>query len=126
MKFKPSNDTSDETKILEDIVDFLNKQEKVVKELKEDFDSIVERVKECNSEYLEHLKKDKIFGQFLEHMDDEGKNKVLIDNEMFDDYFSRKLMQQLCDHEWIKDSIEINDERSENICYCIHCELTKN
>jgi hypothetical protein len=59
-------------------------------------------------------------------MDDEGKNKVLIDNEMFDDYFSRKLMQQLCDHEWIKDSIEINDERSENICYCIHCELTKN
>jgi hypothetical protein len=28
-------------------------------------------------------------------------------------------------HEWVKDTIDISPEQSENICYCAVCEVTK-
>jgi hypothetical protein len=31
-----------------------------------------------------------------------------------------------CQHEWIKDLIDIDPEKSQMICYCVKCELTKN
>ena len=31
-----------------------------------------------------------------------------------------------CQHEWTKDFIDIDPEKSQIICYCIKCELTKN
>ena len=30
-----------------------------------------------------------------------------------------------CDHEWVNDIIDIDVERSQNICYCIKCETNK-
>jgi hypothetical protein len=30
-----------------------------------------------------------------------------------------------CEHEWVKDLIDIDPDRSKEICYCIKCELTK-
>ena len=33
--------------------------------------------------------------------------------------------EQICIHEWIYDLIDINPDKSINICYCCKCELTK-
>ena len=33
--------------------------------------------------------------------------------------------KQLCSHEWIYDLIDISPDKSETICYCCKCELTK-
>ena len=30
-----------------------------------------------------------------------------------------------CNHEWNNDYIDIDADRSQNICYCIKCEVTK-
>jgi hypothetical protein len=30
-----------------------------------------------------------------------------------------------CEHEWVKDLIDIDPDRSKEICYCIKCEMTK-
>lgn len=32
---------------------------------------------------------------------------------------------QICIHEWIYDLIDISPDKSETICYCCKCELTK-
>lgn len=30
-----------------------------------------------------------------------------------------------CNHKWVKDMIDIDPDRSQQICYCIKCEVTK-
>lgn len=30
-----------------------------------------------------------------------------------------------CEHEWVNDSIDIDLDRSQDICYCVKCEVTK-
>lgn len=34
-------------------------------------------------------------------------------------------LNNICVHEWIEDYIDITPELSQNICYCIKCEVTK-
>jgi hypothetical protein len=34
-------------------------------------------------------------------------------------------LSHICEHEWIHDSIDIDTEHSQNICYCVKCEITK-
>lgn len=34
-------------------------------------------------------------------------------------------LNSICVHEWIEDYIDITPELSQNICYCIKCEVTK-
>lgn len=34
-------------------------------------------------------------------------------------------IQDTCVHEWIKDLIDIDPDRSQQITYCKHCEVTK-
>lgn len=34
-------------------------------------------------------------------------------------------LNNICVHEWTDDYIDITPELSQNICYCIKCEITK-
>jgi hypothetical protein len=34
-------------------------------------------------------------------------------------------IDNICKHKWIKDYIDINDEKSEKIIYCDNCKITK-
>lgn len=34
-------------------------------------------------------------------------------------------IRHICDHEWIKDYIDIDPDKSEKICYCSKCGITQ-
>ena len=41
------------------------------------------------------------------------------------DTFKNIIENNKCDHEWVTDLIDIDPDRSQYICYCCKCELTK-
>ena len=40
-------------------------------------------------------------------------------------YFVKDLIDKKCEHEWIDDLIDIGPDKSQHICYCVKCEVTK-
>ena len=40
-------------------------------------------------------------------------------------YIVKNKINNICEHEWINDEIDINPERSQKITYCTYCELSK-
>lgn len=41
--------------------------------------------------------------------------KYIVDNKL----------ENVCDHEWVEDYIDIDPDRSKKICYCVKCNVTK-
>ena len=37
----------------------------------------------------------------------------------------RRYCREQCEHEWVKDYIDINPDKSQHIIYCSKCELMK-
>jgi hypothetical protein len=35
------------------------------------------------------------------------------------------IVNNICQHEWVDDYIDISPELSQRICYCVNCETTK-
>ncbi len=54
-------------------------------------------------------------------------NKLLniILNELIHEIENNNKEEINCNHKWIYDLIDINPDKSINICYCCKCELTK-
>ena len=48
-------------------------------------------------------------------------------NELNENIKTYKIIAKnnLCEHEWVNDLIDIDPDRSQYICYCCKCELTK-
>jgi len=40
-------------------------------------------------------------------------------------YLLQNKLNNICDHEWVLDSIDITPDISKNICYCDICKITK-
>jgi hypothetical protein len=40
-------------------------------------------------------------------------------------YFIQNKLDNICEHEWVFDSIDITPDMSKNICYCDICKITK-
>ena len=62
-------------------------------------------------------------------MNNNENNKDVLDvssNKIF--YEHKKNINEIknnCEHEWITDLIDIHPDKSQIICYCIRCEVTK-
>lgn len=54
-----------------------------------------------------------------------NKNISLDDNILINKLKIHKNIIDKCEHEWVNDLIDIDPERSQYICYCCKCELTK-
>lgn len=49
----------------------------------------------------------------------------IMSNEKMGMYIEQLKEKSCTKHKWVHDSIDISPERSENICYCSVCEVTK-
>jgi len=55
---------------------------------------------------------------------DEACNEIIINLEILIKNVEHHIKNN-CEHEWIDDLIDIDPDRSQHICYCIKCEITK-
>lgn len=88
-----------------------------------DVELIKNNVKNLNNTYFTNDKQ-QIISQFLTIFD-----KGLVDE--FKDYVSQykniidNKINNSCAHEWVTDLIDITPDKSQYICYCRFCEVTK-
>jgi len=79
-----------------------------------------------NNNYFElKITNNSLFKQYLNMYNDydlyyESISKLENLKTQIENYIKNK-----CEHEWVNDTIDIDPDRSQNICYCLKCELTK-
>jgi len=59
------------------------------------------------------------------HNNENIKDRLDVSSNNFFSENKKPQIDNICDHEWIKDFIDIDPEKSQIICYCVKCELTK-
>lgn len=110
-----------EVNIILDIYgDIINKIEHI-KSSRLRLENIKNNIKSLNNNYFETKCNDVIFYQYLQLFDDVN---ILENLEILKKSFEEKLCT-ICDHEWVNDLIDIDPDRSKEICYCLKCEITK-
>ena len=80
-------------------------------------------IRELNNNYFLE-EKDNIYGKLM-HLFDEDSVKELIQGLTEFNNLVTKKIENVCQHEWIEDEIDIDLDRSQRICYCKWCEISK-
>ena len=80
-------------------------------------------IKELDNNYFLE-EKDNIYGKLM-HLFDEDSVKELIQGLTEFNNLVTKKIENMCQHEWIEDEIDIDLDRSQRICYCKLCEVSK-
>lgn len=113
----------DETTILLNIQYHLDNLLKNLNNTNVDVNVIKHSVNKLNNTYFTNDKQE-IMSQFLTIFDngliDEFKNYVSQYKNIIDNKINNH-----CVHEWVTDLIDITPDRSQYICYCKFCEVTK-
>lgn len=86
-------------------------------------EKIKESIKNLNNNYFENNYNESLL-QYL-NMFEEYDETYLIDKLVILKKYIRDKIINKCDHNWINDVIDIDPDRSQQICYCIKCEVTK-
>lgn len=78
-----------------------------------------------NNNFFEVKCNEPLLNQYLNMFEDtETYNELIINLETLIKHVQHHI-QNKCQHEWIDDLIDIDPDRSQNICYCINCEITQ-
>lgn len=122
MNTNKDNDKDNEFKILIDLHTIISDNIEHLNNTKNRISNIKKRINGVNNTYFN------MYGTFLVD---------ILSNETKDDYDSslkyfeeikthiETKIQTLCKHEWVNDYIDLDPDKSRNICYCVKCEVTK-
>lgn len=122
MNMNKDNDKDNEFKILIDLHTIISDNIEHLNNTKNRISNIKKRINGVNNTYFN------MYGTFLVDM---------LSNETKDDYDNslkyfeeikthiETKIQTLCKHEWVNDYIDLDPDKSRNICYCVKCEVTK-
>ena len=55
----------------------------------------------------------------------EEKKNIIVEEISTNKNIVKDKLNNICLHEWIEDYIDICQETSQKICYCVKCEVTK-
>lgn len=82
-------------------------------------------INSLNNNFFEVNFDDTLLTQYLNMFDDtEIYNESIINLETLIKHVEYHIKNK-CNHEWIKDLIDIDPDRSKEICYCVKCEITQ-
>lgn len=82
-------------------------------------------INSLNNNFFEVNCNDRLLTQYLHMFDDtETYNESITNLETLIKYVENHIKNK-CNHEWIKDLIDIDPDRSKEICYCVKCEITQ-
>lgn len=118
-----------ETSILLEIYSVLTNDVEHIKLSKIRKKSIKDKINALNNNYFDTKCKEWVFSQYLGTYEEEKE-----ENETYNDLMQNLVIlkgiiedkiKNRCDHDWVTDDIDITPERSQTICYCSKCEVTK-
>lgn len=86
---------------------------------------IADDIKNFDNNYFDVNCDYELFKTYLNMYNDSEEYNNLISNlETLKTFFEIQIKNK-CDHEWTNDLIDIDPDRSQEICYCVKCEITK-
>ena len=112
---------NNETDILLDIFKELHCNIEHLKSSKNRVIQIKNSINSLNNNFFEVNCNDPLLSKYL-HMFEY--NELIINLETLIKYVEYHI-KNMCNHEWVKDVIDIDPDRSQEICYCVKCEVTK-
>jgi len=86
---------------------------------------VKEKIASMDNNYFDVKCNSELFNNYIDIFDDNDEyNKLIEDLESLKSYLEEKI-QSMCVHDWVEDLIDIDPDRSQYICYCSKCEITK-
>jgi hypothetical protein len=92
---------------------------------KQRMEKITTDINNLGNNYFDSKIDDIVFQDYINMFNDDNMYQTLIINLDNLKLFIKDLINKKCEHEWMDDTIDINPDRSQNICYCVKCEVTK-
>ncbi len=112
-----------EISILIDIYEDLCHKLEHINSSKNNMLKIENNIKKLDNNYFEmHCNSSLLDGYMLNNV--ETYNELANNLETAKLFIKNKIINS-CSHEWIYDTIDIGPDSSQNICYCVKCEVTK-
>jgi len=87
--------------------------------------NINKEIKTLNNNYFECDSNKKLIYDLLNLYEDNIEYDKIINHFNLIKKIIEDKIKNSCNHEWIYDSIDINPDYSQTICYCQICEVTK-
>jgi hypothetical protein len=82
-------------------------------------------MKLIDNNYFDVKCNDSLFKQYINMFNDiETYDEIISNLETLKLSIEDKIKNR-CDHEWMMDTIDIWPDSSQDICYCVKCEITK-
>jgi|688.fasta_scaffold915792_2 hypothetical protein len=116
---------SNELNILNDIYSNICNNIQHIKSSKNDILRIKDSIKNLNNTYFETQCTSTLLTKYINMFDSVETCDDIINNLDTLKLFIKNKANDVCNHEWINDTIDINPDMSLNICYCVKCEVTK-
>jgi hypothetical protein len=105
-------------------VDLINNLEHI-KNSKSKMTKTIDSIKKLDNNYFNIKCDDDLFKQYINMVNDiHAYNQLICNLETLKLSIENRIKNR-CEHEWVKDTIDIDIERTQNICYCVKCEVTK-
>jgi hypothetical protein len=116
---------NDEIVIMMDIYDDIINYIEHIKTSRTRMTNIKNRIQNFNNNYFDIKCNDELLNRYLNMFNDiQIYNELICDLEKLQNSIKDKIKNK-CEHDWVNDTIDIDPDRSQNICYCVKCEITK-
>ena len=111
--------------ILMDIYADLSHNLEHIKSSKNNMIRIKNSITGLDNNYFETKCDYKLLDEYMNMFDSIETYNELINNLDTLKLFIKNKINNICNHEWVHDTIDVDPERSINICYCVKCEVSK-
>ena len=116
---------SKELDILNDIYSNICDNIQYVKSSKNDILRIKNNIKNLDNNYFETKCTSSLLTEYINMFDNVEMCDEVINNLDTLKLFIKNKVNNVCNHEWVHDTIDIKPDMSLHICYCVKCEVTK-
>ena len=111
--------------ILIDIYANLSHNLEHIKSFKNNIIRIKNNITGLDNNYFETQCASRLLTEYMNMFDSIETYNEVINNLDTLKLFIKNKINTICNHEWVHDTIDIDLERTKNICYCVKCEVTK-
>jgi len=115
----------DEFDILMDIYAELSHNLNNIKSSRHNMQIINKTIGSLNNDYFDSQIDTSLLNDYLKMFDNGDTYNELISNLERLKLYIKYRINTICNHEWVEDDIDTDPDRSQRICYCLKCEVTK-